>query len=185
MDAAVGRYRAMLVAVGMLALAVIAGAVLLWPRGEVNRPAVTGQEDPTRLVSATLTRVQQVPCKGADPGVPSSTCINVEARLADGKQVRFDTTDSTGNTFRASQQVRLSILDMSRLMGSTGTEFDMAFVGMMAAHHQGAIDMDNTELKDGSLPEVTRLAQQIIDTQQEEIDQLKRWKTEWSAAAIR
>jgi uncharacterized protein (DUF305 family) len=45
--------------------------------------------------------------------------------------------------------------------------------------------MDNTELKDGSLPEVTRLAQQIIDTQQEEIDQLKRWKTEWSAAAIR
>jgi uncharacterized protein (DUF305 family) len=42
--------------------------------------------------------------------------------------------------------------------------------------------MANTELKDGSLPEVTRLAQQIIDTQQDEIDQLQQWKTEWSAA---
>jgi uncharacterized protein (DUF305 family) len=73
--------------------------------------------------------------------------------------------------------------DMRRLMESTGTEFDLAFVDMMAAHHQGAIDMANTELKDGSLPEVTRLAQQIIDTQQDEIDQLKRWKAEWSAAA--
>jgi uncharacterized protein (DUF305 family) len=53
----------------------------------------------------------------------------------------------------------------------------------MATHHQGAIDMANTELKDGSLPEVTRLAEQIIDTQQDEIDQLQRWKTEWSTAA--
>ena len=68
-------------------------------------------------------------------------------------------------------------------MEATGTEFDLAFVEMMATHHQGAIDMANTELKDGSLPEVTRLAQRIIDTQQDEIDQFQRWKTEWSATA--
>jgi uncharacterized protein (DUF305 family) len=74
---------------------------------------------------------------------------------------------------------------MTQIMEATGTEFDLAFVEMMADHHQGAIDMANTELKDGSLPEVTRLAQQIIDTQQDEIDQLQRWKTEWSAAASR
>jgi uncharacterized membrane protein len=72
---------------------------------------VAGQQDPTRLVSATLTRVQRVPCKEADPGVPSSTCIDVEARLVDGKQVRFQTTDLTGNTFRTGQRVRLSVLD--------------------------------------------------------------------------
>jgi uncharacterized protein (DUF305 family) len=53
----------------------------------------------------------------------------------------------------------------------------------MAAHHQGAIDMANTELKNGSLPEVTRLAEQIIETQKGEIEQLKRWKAEWSVAA--
>jgi uncharacterized protein (DUF305 family) len=79
----------------------------------------------------------------------------------------------------------MSEADMRRLMEATGTEFDLAFVEMMAAHHQGAIDMANTELKDGSAPEVTRLAQQVIDTQQDEIDQLQRWKTEWSAGAIR
>ena len=76
----------------------------------------------------------------------------------------------------------MSEADMRRLMAATGTEFDLAFVDMMATHHQGAIDMANTELKDGSLPEVTRLAQQIIHTQQDEIEQLKRWKTEWSTA---
>jgi uncharacterized membrane protein len=111
MEAAVGRHRAMLVAVGVLTLAVLAGAVLLWPRGEANRPTVAGQEDPTRLVSATLIQVQQVPCKEADPGLPDSTCIKVEARLDDGKQVNFDTTDPTGASFRAGQQVRLSVLE--------------------------------------------------------------------------
>ena len=79
----------------------------------------------------------------------------------------------------------MSEAEMRRLMEATGPEFDLAFVEMMAAHHQGAIDMADTELKDGALPEVSRLAQQIIDTQQDEIDQLKRWKTEWSTAAIR
>jgi uncharacterized protein (DUF305 family) len=77
----------------------------------------------------------------------------------------------------------MSEADMRRLMESAGTEFDLAFVEMMAAHHQGAIDMANTELKDGSLPEVTRLAEQIVETQEGEIEQLKRWKAEWSAAA--
>jgi hypothetical protein len=110
MGAAVGRHRAMLVVVGVLALAVVAGAVVLWPRGEANRPAVAGQEDPTRLVSATRGQVRQVPCKEADPGLPGSTCIKVGARLDDGRQVRFDTTDPTGTTFRAGQRVRLSVL---------------------------------------------------------------------------
>ena len=77
----------------------------------------------------------------------------------------------------------MSEADMSRLMESTGTEFDLAFVEIMATHHQGAIDMANAELRDGSLPEVTRLAEQIIDTQQDEIDQLQRWKIQWSTTA--
>jgi uncharacterized protein (DUF305 family) len=79
----------------------------------------------------------------------------------------------------------MSEADMSRLMEATDTDFDLMFVEMMAAHHQGAIDMANTELKEGSLPEVKRLAQQIIDTQQAEIDQLQQWKKAWSTATNR
>ena len=35
--------------VGVIALAVLAGAVVLWPRGELARPAGAGQADSTRL----------------------------------------------------------------------------------------------------------------------------------------
>jgi hypothetical protein len=74
----------------------LAGAVVLWPRGELARPATAGQADSTRFVSATLTKVARIDCEEADPGVAGSICIKVTARLAGGRQVNFDTTDPTG-----------------------------------------------------------------------------------------
>jgi uncharacterized protein (DUF305 family) len=56
---------------------------------------------------------------------------------------------------------------------------------MMTAHHQGAIEMATTELGSGSLPEVKRLAQRIIDAQQADIDQFERWQKEWATGPVR
>ena len=101
----------MLAVVGVIALAVLGCALVLWPRGELPRPAAAGQADSTRLVSATLTKVAHVDCPEADPGVPGSVCIKVTARLAGGRQVAFDTTDPTGGMFRAGQRVRLAVAE--------------------------------------------------------------------------
>jgi len=101
----------MLAVVGVIALAVLASLVALWPRGELPKPAAGGQADSTRLVLATLTKVARVACPEADPGVPGSICIKVTARLAGGRQVSFDTTDHTGGMFRAGQQVRLAVAE--------------------------------------------------------------------------
>src|SRR4030095_9954311 len=98
----------MLAVVGVIALAVLASAVALWPRGELARPAAAGQPVSTQLVSATLTKGDHVGCPEAEPGVPGSVCIKVTARLADGRQVSFDTTDPTGGMFRAGPRVRLA-----------------------------------------------------------------------------
>jgi uncharacterized membrane protein len=111
MRSTIGRYRAMLALVGVIALAVLAGAVALWPRGELARPAGAGQADSTRFVSATLTKVTPLDCEEADPGVPGSICIKASARLADGRQVSFDTTDPTGGMFRAGQRVSLAVAE--------------------------------------------------------------------------
>src|SRR6266508_2159771 len=106
----------MLAVVGMLVLAVVVGGVALWPHGRLAR-AGNDQADPTRLLSATLTRVQATPCEQAEPGAPGSTCIKVAARLADGRQVDFETTVPTGGTFRAGQPVQppyYNIRDLER-----------------------------------------------------------------------
>lgn len=46
---------------------------------------------------------------------------------------------------------------------------DDDFVAMMAPHHQGAIDMAIAELRYGTNPQLRRIAQEIIVTQQQEI----------------
>jgi uncharacterized protein (DUF305 family) len=79
----------------------------------------------------------------------------------------------------------LSEAGMRQLTATRGQDFDLLFVELMTAHHQGAIEMATTELRGGWLPEVKRLAQQIIDDQQAEIDQLQQWQQEWASAPNR
>lgn len=63
--------------------------------------------------------------------------------------------------------------DMAELEAAQGTEFDRMWLQMMIAHHEGAVQMARTELAEGSNPQARTLAQQIIDTQQAEIQQMQ------------
>ncbi len=44
---------------------------------------------------------------------------------------------------------------------------------IMMVHHQGAVDMSQTELAQGSNPDARNLAQRIISTKQAEISEMK------------
>ena len=57
--------------------------------------------------------------------------------------------------------------------------FDQAFIDEMIPHHQGAIRMAQVELVNGQDPEVQTLAQEIIDAQTREIEQMNQWREQW------
>lgn len=50
---------------------------------------------------------------------------------------------------------------------------DADFASLMIPHHQGAIEMSKVELQFGTDPRLRRLAQEIIVTQQSEIEVMK------------
>jgi uncharacterized protein (DUF305 family) len=79
----------------------------------------------------------------------------------------------------------MSEADIRQLRLSKDEDFDLLFLDMMTAHHEGAIEMADTELRDGALPEVKGLAQQVIDVQQGEIGQFNQWQQEWTSTPIR
>lgn len=59
--------------------------------------------------------------------------------------------------------------DMSALDSATGADASKLFLEQMITHHQGAIDMAKSEVDGGKNVDATEMAQNIVDTQSDEI----------------
>jgi uncharacterized protein (DUF305 family) len=57
--------------------------------------------------------------------------------------------------------------------------FDKAFIDAMIPHHQSAIEMAQVAYEKSKIPAIKELAQNIMSAQQEEIEQMKRWRQQW------
>jgi uncharacterized membrane protein len=105
-------YRLLSVLVALLAAGTVAGAVLLWPGRAPGRSPNAGQQDPTKLVEATLTRAVAVPCRADEQVAGDAVCKDLEAERADnGQRVRLRGIDWTGDLLRAGRAVRLAVLE--------------------------------------------------------------------------
>ncbi|MCL4200250.1 DUF305 domain-containing protein [Patescibacteria group bacterium] len=68
---------------------------------------------------------------------------------------------------------------MLSMMDKSSDEFDKAFLSAMIVHHDGAIEMAKQAKINAKHPEIKDMAQDIIDTQTKEINQMKMWQTQW------
>jgi uncharacterized protein (DUF305 family) len=61
--------------------------------------------------------------------------------------------------------------------------FDLAFIDAMVPHHREAIEMANAAKTRGlTQPDLMKIADDIITSQQREIDQMLDWREEWFGA---
>jgi len=67
----------------------------------------------------------------------------------------------------------MSEADMAALQNAQGVEAGKLFLTQMIAHHEGAITMAQTEIKDGKYPAAVEMARAIVIAQQKEIDTMK------------
>lgn len=68
---------------------------------------------------------------------------------------------------------------MVKQLGQTDPDYEKRFIDMMIPHHEGAVLMAKHALEHANRPEVKEMAQKMIDSQQKEIEQLKKWRQEW------
>ena len=68
---------------------------------------------------------------------------------------------------------------MQALMAMTGADFEQAWLMMMVHHHMGAVDMSALVPGRATHPELLQLAQTIVTTQGQEIEQLRGWAMAW------
>jgi uncharacterized protein (DUF305 family) len=62
---------------------------------------------------------------------------------------------------------------MAALTAASGPAFDKMFLEMMIVHHEGAVEQAEAQKADGEFPEALTLADDIIASQQSEIDEMR------------
>jgi uncharacterized protein (DUF305 family) len=87
---------------------------------------------------------------------------------------------STNQLDTARDHSTMSMADMNeQLEGLSGDEYDKAFIEMMIAHHEGAVDMARLSPERAKHEEIKQLSREIIDAQESEIAEMKQWQQDW------
>ena len=73
----------------------------------------------------------------------------------------------------------MSGMDLTKLDPLKANAFDLEFIRQMIPHHEGALAMAKDALAKGSNEEIKSLARQIVEAQEAEITQMKKWQEEW------
>lgn len=68
---------------------------------------------------------------------------------------------------------------MGMNLGAADDQFDLRFINAMIPHHEGAVTMAQDALNKSKRPEIKKLAQEIITSQQKEIAEMKQWRKAW------
>ncbi|MCL6750307.1 DUF305 domain-containing protein [Nostoc sp. CCCryo 231-06] len=72
---------------------------------------------------------------------------------------------------------------MAMNLGPADANFDLRFLDGMTPHHQGAVEMAKEAQVKSKRPEIKKLADNIIKSQNQEITQMKQWRQAWYANA--
>jgi uncharacterized protein (DUF305 family) len=89
------------------------------------------------------------------------------------------TYGGNGNPTAAMSQQQHQNMTMQHNLGPADAEFDLRFIDAMIPHHEGALTMAQDALKKSKRPEIKQLAQEIIKSQQAEIEQMQQWRQAW------
>lgn len=84
---------------------------------------------------------------------------------------------NTGQSMPMSQGQINGMMNMD--LGPADDQFDRRFIQAMLPHHSGAVMMAQEALNKSKRPEIKKLAQAIISSQQAEMAQMQQWQQAW------
>ncbi len=106
---------------------------------------------------------------------PSET-VDMNAHAGHDMTETGDVVDDTKMTDMLKDYTKsMTSMHNEMIVGMGYNDPDTAFAKGMLGHHRGAVDMAKIELKYGTDETMRKLAQDIIDSQQVEIDVMNKW----------
>ena len=90
-------------------------------------------------------------------------------------QAHMNMSMSTDSAMQQELMQGMSQMHQDMIAAAQYKDPDVAFAAGMLPHHIGAVKMAEVELKYGKDPEMRKLAEDIINAQQAEIEQMQKW----------
>lgn len=90
-------------------------------------------------------------------------------------QAHMNTPMSASSAMQQELMQGMSQMHQDMMTAAQYKDPDVAFAAGMLPHHIGAVKMAEVELKYGKDPEMRKLAENIINAQQAEIEQMQKW----------
>jgi uncharacterized protein (DUF305 family) len=107
-------------------------------------------------------------------GMPNPTGSSADAGGMDHGGMGGSDTATSSAAMSSQMPGMMSADEMSHLTAATGAEFAKMFLQMMITHHQGAVQMADTEIAQGSNPDALTLARSIKTSQTAEITTMQQ-----------
>ena len=101
------------------------------------------------------------------------------AKMAEWRNGWFDGKPAAINQDFPGMGHGMGGMDIKRLSGLKGNEFDMEFLRQMIPHHEGAIEMAKAVKSGRARQELQEIAEDIITAQEGEIKQMREWEKAW------
>ena len=90
-------------------------------------------------------------------------------------QAHMNMSMSTDSAMQQELMQGMDQMNQDMMAAAQYKDPDVAFAAGMLPHHIGAVKMAEVELKYGKYPEMRKLAEDIINAQQAEIEQMQKW----------
>ena len=101
-------------------------------------------------------------------------------KMKSWRQQWFSSAEQAVNMDLPGMSQGMADMNLDRLDELKENEFDLEFIRQMIPHHEGAVTMAKDLLAHQPRAELRTLAENIIDSQQGEINQMREWEKEWS-----
>lgn len=101
------------------------------------------------------------------------------AKMSEWRNGWFDGKPKAINMDLPGMSEGMSGMDMKKLEQLKGNDFDLEFTRQMIQHHEGAITMAKDLMKKSSRPELKELGEDILTSQQKEVEEMRQWQKAW------
>jgi uncharacterized protein (DUF305 family) len=90
----------------------------------------------------------------------------------------YETAEPMGSNAMAAHMKHMNE-QMVEQLGQPDENYEKRFIDMMIPHHEGAVMMAQHALEHSNREELREMARKMIESQQQEIEQLKQYRAEW------